>query len=175
MLMTYAMKYDAPVGSLTILSDGESITQVLFANQACSDEMIQTGNVPILQQAEAWLDCYFSGEKPQSSLKLKPEGTPFQQKVWQLLSEIPYGHVVTYGELATKIAKQLGKSHMSAQAVGGAVGRNPISIIVPCHRVVGKDGSLTGFGGTIDNKIKLLQLEGVNMSALYRPKYSTKP
>ncbi|MDN6699043.1 MAG: MGMT family protein, partial [Staphylococcus equorum] len=102
-------------------------------------------------------------------------GTEFREQVWAALLEIPYGKTVTYGEIAQIIGKKRGKTQMSSQAVGGAVGNNPISIIIPCHRVVGKDGSLTGYGGGIDTKIELLKLEKMDMDAFYRPKYSTKP
>ena len=111
-----------------------------------------------------WLDKYFNGEKPQISdldINLEYTGSEFAQNVWKLLCDIPYGKVVTYGELAKKVARKMNKSKMSAQAVGGAVGHNPIGIIVPCHRVVGANGSLTGYAGGIDKKIKLLELENV--------------
>ena len=115
-------------------------------------------------KAKKWLDRYFKGEKPQiSELDLEPIGSDFAKNVWKLLCEIPYGEVTTYGEIAKKVAKIMNKSTMSAQAVGGAVGHNPISIIIPCHRVIGTNGSLTGYAGGIDKKIFLLKHEGVSL------------
>lgn len=117
-----------------------------------------------------WLDRYFNGEKPKiSEIDLSPKGSEFAKKVWEILCKIPYGEVTTYGEIAKKIAKTMNKDKMSAQAVGGAVGHNPISIIIPCHRVVGSNGSLTGYAGGIDKKISLLKHEGVDMTNLYVP------
>jgi methylated-DNA-[protein]-cysteine S-methyltransferase len=121
-----------------------------------------------------WLDGYFAGENPDpNALPLGPKGSDFQQAVWAELLKIPYGEVVTYGAIAKTLAKARGIERMSSQAVGGAVGRNPISIIIPCHRVVGSDGSLTGYGGGIENKVKLLEGEGVDMTKLYVPKKGT--
>jgi len=117
---------------------------------------------------------YFEGKKPQiSELPLAPIGGEFRQTVWKMLTEIPYGKVITYGELAQKIAKQRGIERMSAQAVGGAVGHNPISIIIPCHRVVGANGNLTGFSGGIEMKLQLLQHEGVDINRFYIPTKGT--
>lgn len=125
----------------------------------------------ILVKAKKWLDRYFKGEKPQiSELDLEPMGSNFAKNVWKLLCEIPYGEVTTYGEIAKKVAKIMNKSTMSAQAVGGAVGHNPISIIIPCHRVIGANGSLTGYAGGIDKKIKLLQHENINMRRFLQAK-----
>ena len=122
----------------------------------------------ILVRAKNWLDRYFKGEKPQiSELDLAPIGSDFAKNVWKLLCEIPYGKVTTYGEIAKKVAKIMNKSAMSPQAVGGAVGHNPISIIIPCHRVVGTNGSLTGYAGGIDKKIFLLKHEKIDMRKLY--------
>ncbi len=118
------------------------------------------GSLPILEQTEQWLSRYFNGEKPlPEELSLSPDGTAFQKLVWRELLRIPYGETVTYGDLAVDLARQMGKSSMSAQAVGGAVGHNPISIIIPCHRVIGRDGSLTGYAGGLDRKKFLLRLE----------------
>ena len=124
--------------------------------------MIENDNLDIFKRTKKWLDRYFNGEKPQiSELPLSPKGSEFRQCVWKILCEIPYGETCTYKEIADIIAKEQGVDKMSAQAVGGAVGHNPISIIIPCHRVVGSDGSLTGYAGGIETKIKLLKLEGV--------------
>ena len=115
----------------------------------------------VFDRAQEWLERYFSGEKPSpEELPLRPEGTDFQQMVWRELLHIPYGQVTTYGSLAKAVAKKMGRETMSAQAVGQAVGHNPISIIIPCHRVMGTDGSLTGYAGGLDRKIRLLELEG---------------
>ena len=129
---------------------------------------------PVVKQAQAWLDRYFAGEKPAiSELPLAPQGSEFRQIIWKLLCEIPYGQTSTYGELAAKAATIMGKDHMASLAVGGAVGHNPISIIVPCHRVVGANGSLTGYAGGLDKKIALLEHEGVDMSGIFRPTRGT--
>ena len=117
------------------------------------------GERPFLSEAERWLDCYFSGHEPEFQPPIHWSGTPFQQTVWGLLRQIPYGATITYGELAVRAAEQLGRPGMSAQAVGGAVARNPISVLVPCHRVVGADGSLTGYAGGLERKRRLLDLE----------------
>ena len=126
-----------------------------------------------LKDALRWLDIYFSGQKPDFLPKLHLIGTDFQREVWDILLEIPYGQTVTYGEIARKIADKRGLKTMSAQAVGGAVGHNEISIIIPCHRVVGTNGSLTGYAGGIDKKISLLKLEHTDMSRLFIPKKGT--
>ena len=135
---------------------------------------MQTDGIPVLAAAKNWLDSYFAGKKPDiSQLPLAPSGSAFRQDVWRVLCEIPYGEVTTYGEIAKKIAARRRQKSMSSQAVGGAVGHNPISIIIPCHRVVGTSGSLTGFSGGIDKKVKLLELEGVDRARLFAPKRRT--
>lgn len=134
------------------------------------EEMQEKEDEIIFVKTKKWLDRYFNGEKPKiSELDLAPMGSDFAKNVWKILCEIPYGEVTTYGEIAKKIAKIMNKDKMSAQAIGGAVGHNPISIIIPCHRVVGSDGSLTGYAGGIDKKIKLLEHENVDLSNLYIP------
>ena len=125
---------------------------------------------PVFDQTQRWLDCYFSGKNPGFTPPLRPEGSPFRQAVWKILLQIPYGETITYKDIAEEIARQQGKQTMSAQAIGGAVGHNPISIIIPCHRVVGSDGSLTGYAGGIPKKVGLLTLEQANMSGLFIPK-----
>ena len=130
--------------------------------------------LPVFGLAKKWLDAYFAGEKPAiSELPLAPNGGEFRQAVWDILCEIPYGQCTTYGAIAQKMAARMGKKTMSSQAVGGAVGHNPISIIIPCHRVVGANGSLTGYAGGIDKKIKLLQHEGADMFGLFIPSKGT--
>ena len=131
------------------------------------EEIQEKDDEAILNKAKKWLDRYFKGERPSiSELDLEPMGSIFAKNVWKILCQIPYGELTTYGEIAKKMAKLMNKDKMSAQAVGGAVGHNPISIIIPCHRVVGKNGNLTGYAGGIDKKIKLLELEKVEMSNL---------
>ena len=174
--MIYKTYYDSPVGKLFIASDGENIIGLCIEGQKyyldnIEQEGIVKDNLEIFDKTRNWLYRYFKQEKPEiSELSLKPEGNLFRQCVWEFLCEIPYGETITYGELAKKVAKKLNKPSMSAQAVGNAVGHNPISIIIPCHRVVGKNGSLTGYAGGIKNKIKLLELEGVNRKNFFIPK-----
>ena len=130
--------------------------------------------LPVFDAARDWLARYFAGEKPMpSELPLCPIGGEFRQRVWSLLCQIPYGETTTYGALARALAAQMGRPSMSSQAVGGAVGHNPISIIIPCHRVVGSGGSLTGYAGGIAAKLRLLEHEGVELSRLSVPKRGT--
>ena len=163
--------YASPVGELTLASDGTALTGLWLEGQkhfgGTSGEELAPGqpDLPAFQAARAWLDRYFSGKKPlPSELPLAPSGGEFRKLVWELLCEIPYGEVTTYGALAKKAAAKLGRSSMSSQAIGGAVGHNPISIIIPCHRVVGSNGSLTGYAGGLDVKRALLKLEGLDLS-----------
>ncbi|MGI6153395.1 MAG: methylated-DNA--[protein]-cysteine S-methyltransferase [Christensenellaceae bacterium] len=177
--MYYATQYPSPIGTLTLASDGSSLVGLWIAGQkyhggAISQKMTKKNDVPVFDAAKKWLDEYFSGKAPAiSGLPLAPAGGEFRQNVWEILCQIPHGEVTTYGEIAKKMAEKLGCASMSCQAVGGAVGHNPISIIIPCHRVVGKDGSLTGYAGGIKTKIKLLELEGADLSGLYIPKKGT--
>lgn len=167
------------MGDILIASNENSIIGLWIDEQKYIDntmpkDMIEKGDIPILQEAIAWLDDYFAGKKPElTKLSLSPIGGEFRQEVWKILLEIPYGQLTTYGKIAKEVAKRLGKDRMSAQAVGGAVGHNPISIIIPCHRVVGTNGSLTGYAGGLDMKIKLLDHEGTNMDELFVPKKGT--
>ena len=161
--MIYTCKYKSPLGEILLAADEIGLTGLWFEGQkyfanTLPDERISQ-ETEILSEAKKWLDIYFSGEKPTFTLPLHPAGSTFRQAVWQILSEIPYGQTITYGEIASKIAERENISHMSAQAVGGAVGHNSISIIIPCHRVVGTNGSLTGYAGGLDKKIQLLKLE----------------
>ena len=176
----YIKEYDSPVGKIYIASDETQIKGLWLEGQKYFQNSIKdkkktmqiqnTHTAEILKQAEFWLDAYFAGKNPSAeSLPLFPDGTPFQQEVWSLLRKIPYGEVTTYGALAKEIARRTGKKSMSAQAVGGAVGRNPISIMIPCHRVVGAKGNLTGYAGGIDKKVWLLGLEGIDMSGYVYP------
>lgn len=155
----YKTTYNSPIGNLTLCSDGTNLVGAWFDGQKyfadTVKEMQENNDLPVFSDVKNWLDRYFSGKKPKiSELKLAPAGNEFRQAVWGILCKIPYGQTTTYGE----IAKQLGRP-MSAQAVGGAVGHNPISIIIPCHRVVGKNGNLTGYAGGLDKKTKLLEHE----------------
>ena len=164
--MNYTVEYQSPVGPIVIASDGRYITGLWFSGQkhfgAGLKAPLSDGSaLPALQAAMSWLDSYWQGMRPSPfDLPLLPDGTPFQQKIWRLLLEIPYGNCVTYADLAKKYAAQEGLPSMSAQAVGNAVGRNPISIIIPCHRVIGTNGSMTGYAGGISRKVALLRLEG---------------
>ena len=158
--MPYFMtRYDSPVGLLSLVSDGQGLAGLWIEGQkyfaaTLSRPPEMREDAPGLPEARAWLDRYFAGKKPEiSELPLAPMGSAFQRGVWELLCEIPYGQVTTYGEIAKKMAARMGKSSMSGQAVGGAVGHNPISIIIPCHRVVGANGSLTGYAGGIEKKV----------------------
>jgi methylated-DNA-[protein]-cysteine S-methyltransferase len=172
--MIYTCTYLSPLGNILLASDEIGLTGLWFEGQkyfanTLPDERISQ-ETEILTEAKKWLDVYFSGENPAFTPPLHPVGSTFRQTVWQILSEIPYGQTVTYGEIAGKIAEKENISRMSAQAVGGAVGHNKISIIIPCHRVVGTNGSLTGYAGGIDKKISLLELEHADMSRLFVPK-----
>ncbi len=177
--MLYTMEYPSPLGEITLAARGEALTGLWIQGQkyylgSIREEMTQNPQLPLFIQAREWLDAYFSGKKPSiAALPLAPEGGSFRQDVWKLLCQIPYGQVTTYGEIAKAMAEKLGRPTMSAQAVGGAVGHNPISIIIPCHRVIGTGGSLTGYAGGIDKKIWLLAHEGVDVSRLTRPKKGT--
>ena len=177
--MTYFSTYDSPLGPISLASQGESLIGAWMEGQkyfaaTIRGETCQGQDLPVLRKAKDWLDQYFAGEKPPiSSLPLAPQGSPFRQRVWQLLCEIPYGQVTTYGDLARQLAKGAGMETMSAQAVGGAVGHNPISIIIPCHRVVGAGGSLTGYAGGLQKKIQLLKLEGVDLQNYFIPQKGT--
>lgn len=162
--MFYSTTYKTPIGNSFLVSNEEYLVGIWFEGQKhyCPiKETIKTGQLTdVLRQTTEWLNQYFSGEQPDiSTIQIKLHGTPFQQDVWEILCEIPYGEVMTYGEIAKIIAKKYNRKTMSAQAVGGAVGRNPISILVPCHRVVGANGSMTGYAGGIEKKQWLLQHE----------------
>lgn len=177
--MYYYCAYPSPVGNLTIASNENSVVGLWIDGQRYYLDVLegkeyQAKETEVIRLAQKWLDRYFNGEKPAPcELPLELIGSDFRKRIWKILSEIPYGEVMTYGEIAKQIAKEKGITQMSAQAVGGAVGRNPISIIVPCHRVVGADGSLTGYSGGVKVKTKLLELEGVDISKLYIPTKGT--
>ena len=174
--MYYSTTYPSPLGTITLACCNYNLVGLWTEGQkyhgdTIPEAMIKNNEIPILGKAKKWLDRYFAGEKPNiAELPLAPIGGEFRQLVWKILCEIPYGKVITYGDIAKKIAEKMGRRSMSSQAVGGAVGHNPISIIIPCHRVVGSNGSLTGFAGGVQMKVQLLELEGVDMSNLFVPK-----
>lgn len=174
--MYYGTHYSSPVGEIYLACDEENIIGLWIENQKYLDKtmpktIVEKPDMLPLQKAVQWLDSYFAGKRPDlAELPLAPVGSAFQQTVWKILTEIPYGQLTTYGAVTRETARRLGRERMSAQAVGGAVGHNPISIIIPCHRVVGAGGSLTGYAGGIDKKILLLTHEGVDMTKLSVPK-----
>lgn len=175
--MLYYKKLASPLGEITLRSDGEALTGLWFADDKHYGAKDIAGaalaDLDVFMQAEAWLAEYFAGREPKVSVPLKLQGSEFQMQVWRLLQDIPYGRLFTYGDIAKKIAAQKGLARMSAQAVGGAVGHNPLCIIVPCHRVVGANGSLTGYGGGMWRKVRLLELEKVDISKLTVPTKGT--
>lgn len=177
--MQYTSRYESPLGGILLAADEVGLTGLWFEGQKYFalylHEQHEEKNLPVLEQAKTWLDIYFSGKEPDVQLPLHFTGTVFQNEVWEILYSIPYGKTMTYGEIARLLARKRGVSRMSAQAVGGAVAHNEISIIVPCHRVVGSNGSLTGYAGGIDRKIELLKLEGGLKNEFFRPKKSTAP
>ena len=175
--MVYTCKYKSSIGDILLATDEIGLIGLWFEGQkyfanTLPDERISQ-ETPILIEAKRWLDIYFSGEEPKFTPPLHPTGSAFRQAVWQILLQIPYGETITYGEIARQLTEIRNCSHMSAQAVGGAVGHNAISIIIPCHRVVGTNGSLTGYAGGIDKKISLLELEHTDMSRFFVPKKGT--
>ena len=167
--MQYITTYKSPLGQMTMASDDECLIglwfdgQLRFASTINAGEAEENDILPVFSQTRQWLDEYFSGKAPAFMPPIRLQGTDFQQTVWQLLLKIPYGTTSTYSYIARKVAKERGIATMSAQAVGGAVGRNPISIIVPCHRIIGTDGTLTGYAGGIERKEKLLSLERIKI------------
>lgn len=174
--MQYKTYFDSPVGKLLLSSDGENLTGLWIAHQkyygkGLAQDAQRSDDLPVFALVKTWLSRYFAGEKPGiCELPLKLCGSPFRQRVWAILQEIPYGQTTTYADIAKKVAELEGKPSMSAQAVGGAVGHNPISIVIPCHRVVGTNGSLTGYAGGIDVKLQLLALEEADITGLFKPK-----
>lgn len=175
--MTYTQHYDSPLGGILLAADDVGLTGLWFDGQkyfarGLSNERIAQ-ETPVLAEAKRWLDIYFTGKAPDFTPPLHPIGSAFRRSVWEILLQIPYGQTTTYGEIARQLAKKQGLDRMSAQAVGGAVGHNEISIIIPCHRVVGADGSLTGYAGGIGKKEKLLELERADMRRFFVPKKGT--
>ena len=175
--MQYITHYQSPLGGITISSDGTALTGLWFDGQKYFASTLgadyKENDLPVFAEAKCWLDIYFSGREPDFTPSLSLKGSAFRMAVWQILQSIPYGQTITYGDIARQLAAQTGKTKMSAQAVGGAVGHNPISIIVPCHRVVGTGGSLTGYAGGIDKKVLLLELEGIDTTEFTMPTKGT--
>lgn len=198
--MYYKMEYESVLGKIFIAAAEEGLVGLWLERQKYFEDMgsvkatkkareqgvvlldktedLKTSEsfkaYDILERTSDWLDRYFKKQAPEiNEIPLCPSGSQFRQIVWQILCEIPWGETISYGDVAKEVMKRMGKKAMSAQAVGGAVGHNPISIIIPCHRVVGSNGSLTGYGGGIDKKIALLELEGVDTSEFFIPKKGT--
>ena len=171
--MTFTQHYTSPLGIMLLSADETGLTGVWFegakyyAANLLAEHMERENAV--LRKTKEWLDIYFSGKEPGFLPPLHPVGTVFQKNVWELLLEIPYGQTSTYGAIAKQLAQKLGVNNMSPQAVGGAVGHNPISLLIPCHRVVGADGNLTGYAGGMERKQQLLELEQSDVSRFRRP------
>lgn len=166
--------YDSPLGKIILASDGENLLACCLPTSKYPNKSVFADKeqklLPVFEDSMRWLDIYFAGEKPDSLPKIKFIGSDFQISVWKILKEIPYGKIVTYKDIAKRIAENRGIKKMSAQAVGGAVGHNPINIIIPCHRVVGTNHSLVGYGGGINIKSYLLKMEGVDIEKYTIPK-----
>ncbi len=175
--MQYTTHYDSPLGGILLVADKEGLTGLWFDGEKYYADHIgpehKEGSLPALEETRRWLDIYFTGREPDFMPPIHMAGSGFQMSVWKILLKIPYGKTTTYGAIAKEIAAQRGLARMSAQAVGGAVGHNKISILIPCHRVVGSNGSLTGYAGGMDKKVALLQLEGVDMAGFTIPTKGT--
>ena len=169
--MQYTATYQSPIGRITMASDGQNLSGLWFDGQKYFADTLSTEHefkdLPVFEQTKRWLDLYFQGNVPDFTPSLYLKSSPFRLAVWDILKQIPYGKIITYGEIADLIAKKQGVKTMSAQAVGGAVGHNPISIIIPCHRVIGSNGSLTGYAGGLDKKISLLTIEKVDVRKFF--------
>ena len=164
MSMDYIRRYDSPLGGITMAGDGEALTGLWFDGQKVFASTLSAArsdrNLPVFDETVRWLDIYFSGKDPGFTPKMSLTGTSFQHTVWNILLTIPYGQTMSYGQIAERLTGWTGVRRASARAIGGAVGHNPVSLIVPCHRVIGADGSLTGYAGGVELKEKLLRLEG---------------
>ncbi len=175
--ISYIHYYNSPLGRITLASNGNALTGLWFDGQkyfgsTLAKEYIPK-DLPVFGQASHWLDIYFSGKSPGFTPLVSLNTTPFRKSVWEIMLKIPFGQTMSYKEIALKIAEQNGLGHMSAHAVGGAVAHNPVSLIIPCHRVIGSNGNLTGYAGGIDKKIKLLDMENVDTKTLFIPKNGT--
>ncbi len=175
--MIFIQHYDSPLGGILLAADETGLTglwfdgQKFFARDLPVERVEQ--NTPALSEVKRWLDIYFTGKEPDFMPPLHPIGSAFRRSVWDILLRIPYGQTTTYGEIARQLAEKQGRPRIAAQAVGGAVGHNKISIIIPCHRVVGTNGSLTGYAGGIDKKVKLLEWEHTDMTGSFVPREGT--
>lgn len=171
--MDYIHHYDSPLGGITLGSDGEGLTGLWFDDDKYFGDTLRgepaPASLPVFDAADRWLDTYFSGKDPEPVPPLVMRTTPFRRAVWEIMLSIPFGQTMTYGQIAQILAEQRGTGRMSAQAVGGAVGHNSIAIFIPCHRVVGSNGSLTGYSGGIKKKVRLLELEGTDMRGFFIP------
>ena len=166
----YLQKYYCPLGQLLLAADDSALVQLRFDAEKQLNSLpkdMAFVETPVLQATKRWLDIYFSGQEPDFMPSLRPTGTDFQRKVWQLLRQIPYGETTTYSEISRALAALQGQGRMSAQAVGGAVGCNPIAILIPCHRVIGASGKLTGYVGGLDKKRFLLSNEHIDLRAFW--------
>ena len=175
--MVYTSESASPPGAITLACDESAVIGLWFNGQkyfgSTLPEQIRRGEHPLLAEAKRWLDVYFSGREPDFLPPLRYDSTPFRKLICDILLTIPYGKTMTYGAIAAEAAGRLAVERMAAQTVGGAVGHNPISLLIPCHRVVGTGGSLTGYGGGIRRKVKLLELEQADMTGLFVPKKGT--
>jgi methylated-DNA-[protein]-cysteine S-methyltransferase len=171
--MEYTSHYDSPLGGITLASDGAALVGLWFDGQKHFADTLaplhEEKPLPAFDAAKRWLDVYFGGHAPGFTPSLHMKTTPFRRAVWEIMLSIPFGGTMTYGEIAQILARKTGR-RMSAQAVGGAVGHNAISLIVPCHRVIGSNGSLTGYAGGLDRKMRLLAMEGIDMHGIFLPK-----
>lgn len=161
--MDYIHYYNSPLGRIMLAADGQALTGLWFEGQKYFadklDQNHEEKNLPVFERAEQWLAIYFSGKEPDFTPPLTMKGTSFQKEVWEALLAVPFGQTTTYAEIAKEMAKRRGRRSMSAQAVGNAVAHNPVSLIIPCHRVLGSDGSLTGYAGGLEKKEWLLAME----------------
>ena len=176
--MDFTTHYQSPLGGITLASDGEALVGLWFHGQkyfadALAEQHEERDDLPVFDETRCWLDTYFSGKAPDFTPKLLMRASDFRKRVWEIMLTIPFGSTMTYGDIARQIASERGIPTMSTQAVGGAVGHNSISLIIPCHRVVGTSGSLTGYAGGIDKKLRLLQMEGALQPDFFVPKKGT--
>ena len=175
--MDYTHHYNSPLGGITLAADGDALIGLWFDEQKYFADTLNEASeekpLPVFEEADRWLDIYFSGKAPDFTPKLAMRTTAFRKMVWEIMLTIPFGQTMTYGQIAKAVARRMNLPQMSAQAVGGAVGHNSISLIIPCHRVVGTNGSLTGYAGGIDKKIRLLRMEGADTDKFFIPKRGT--
>jgi methylated-DNA-[protein]-cysteine S-methyltransferase len=173
--MDYTPHWQSPLGTIKLASDGEALVGLWFDGQKSGAAALdpcheERADLPVFDETKLWLEIYFNGHVPYFTPRLEMRTTSFRKRVWEVMLTIPYGHTMTYGDIARMIASERGLDSMSAQAVGGAVGHNTISLIIPCHRVVGTNGSLTGYAGGLDRKVHLLQMEGAMKKGFFVPK-----